>query len=363
MKIFCANPREQFEEYKLQIEEIIKSTLESGVYINGTHVKGLEREFADYNNSRFSLGVSSGTSALEMVLRSQNFSPDDEIITVSHTAIPTVSAIKLANLKPVLIDIDENSYTMCPEKLIKAITPKTKAVIAVHLYGQPANLDRIQDICNKYNLILIEDCSQAHGAQWKNKKVGNFGIAGCFSCYPTKNLGAIGDAGLISVNDQQLYDKLKSMREYGWNSNRISIDDGGNYRLDELQAAILRVKLKNLDDMNRKRQKIAEFYDKNLPVQLKRPHVNENASHVYHLYVTTAVGRDKLIEYMNKNGIFPGIHYPLPVHKHPGFQDVFTHSMDITEKISSNIISLPMYPELEKENLEYISNILQKYYS
>ena len=289
MKNICANPREQFEEYKLQIEEIIKSTLESGVYINGTHVKGLEREFADYNNSRFSLGVSSGTSALEMVLRSQNFSPDDEIITVSHTAIPTVSAIKLANLKPVLIDIDENSYTMCPEKLIKAITPKTKAVIAVHLYGQPANLDRIQDICNKYNLILIEDCSQAHGAQWKNKKVGNFGIAGCFSCYPTKNLGAIGDAGLISVNDQQLYDKLKSMREYGWNSNRISIDDGGNYRLDELQAAILRVKLKNLDDMNRKRQKIAEFYDKNLPVQLKRPHVNENASHVYHLYVTTAV--------------------------------------------------------------------------
>ena len=216
MKIFCANPREQFEEYKLQIEEIIKSTLESGVYINGTHVKGLEREFADYNNSRFSLGVSSGTSALEMVLRSQNFSPDDEIITVSHTAIPTVSAIKLANLKPVLIDIDENSYTMCPEKLIKAITPKTKAVIAVHLYGQPANLDRIQDICNKYNLILIEDCSQAHGAQWKNKKVGNFGIAGCFSCYPTKNLGAIGDAGLY----------LLMINNYMTNSNQCVNMDG-----------------------------------------------------------------------------------------------------------------------------------------
>ena len=185
MKILCANPKEQFKKYKGEIESAINKVVESGRYINGTQVEELEKEFAQFNSTTYCLGVSSGTSALEMVLRAQNFNQEDEIITVSHTAIPTVSAIMLANLKPVLVDIDEHSFTMCPDKLNEAITPKTRAVIVVHLYGQPADLDRIQEICNKHNLVLIEDCSQAQVQSGKSK-VGNFGIAGCFSCYPTK---------------------------------------------------------------------------------------------------------------------------------------------------------------------------------
>ena len=333
MKILCANPQEQFNHYEKQIRKAIDDVLNSGNYINGSQVKGLEEDFANFNDSDFCLGVSSGTSALEMVLRSQKFEKGMEVITVSHTAIPTVSAIKLANLKPVLIDIDEDTYTMCPVELEKAISSKTRAVVVVHLYGQAANMDAITAICEKYDLILIEDCSQAHGARWRGKRVGNFGIAGCFSCYPTKNLGAIGDAGLICTNSHNLYEELRSIREYGWNSNRLSIGDGGNYRIDEMQAAILRIKLKNLDAMNQSRADIARRYSSSLPKYCTIPYTNEHASHVYHLYVIKVSSRDNLIKHFNSNNIYPGIHYPLPVHQHPFFRHEKKHSMTVTESL------------------------------
>ena len=358
MKILCTNPQEQFARYKNKINTAIKGVCKSGIYINGPNVTNLEKEFAQYNNSKYCLGVSSGTSALELVLRAQGFETNDEIITVSHTAIPTVSAIKLANLTPVLIDVDQESFTMCPEELLKSITPKTKAVIVVHLYGQAANMDRIKLICDQNNLVLIEDCSQAHGARWGGKKVGNFGIAGCFSCYPTKNLGAIGDAGLICTSDEKLYTTIKYMREYGWNKERLSVSNGGNFRLDELQAAILRVKLDALNSMNDKRSEIADLYRSILPDYCKLPYSDPNATHVYHLFVVKLTNRCEVIRHMNSRNIFPGIHYLLPVHKQPSFHDVKVKSMTRTENLSTDILSLPMYPELGINRAKQVSRVL-----
>ena len=359
MKIICTNPKEQFDRYEGNINSAISDVCNSGIYINGPQVKSLEEEFAQYNGSKYCLGVSSGTSALELVLRAQNFEPNDEVITVSHTAIATVSAIKLANLTPVLIDVDKSSFNMCPDELINAITPQTKAVIVVHLYGQAADMDKIKLICDQNNLVLIEDCSQAHGAKWRNKNVGNFGIAGCFSCYPTKNLGAIGDAGLICTNDENLYNSILLMREYGWNEDRLSVTRGGNFRLDEMQAAILRVKLAALETMNNERSEVAELYRSFLPDYCELPFLQANASHVYHLFVIKVKNRSEVIKHMNSFNLFPGIHYILPVHKQPTFNNIRAHSMINTELLSSDILSLPMYPELGIKRAKHVSDVLQ----
>lgn len=243
----CANPAAQFHSYQDEIEAAVLKVLRSNRYILGEEVEALEGGFADYIGAHSAIGVANGTDALEIAIRALDIGPGDEVITVSHTAVATVAAIEAAGAIPVLVDVDPIFYTLNPAQLQEVLTPKTRAVIAIHLYGQAADLDTIGKFCSENDLSLIEDASQAHGAKWKGKRLGSIGRIGCFSCYPTKNLGAIGDAGLVTTNDEKLAHKVRMLREYGWRERYVSDLVGRNSRLDELQAAILRIKLRHLD--------------------------------------------------------------------------------------------------------------------
>lgn len=363
--IFCANPLAQFHSYQAEIEEAVLAVLRSNQYILGEQVALLEQEFASYIGTTSAIGVANGTDAIELALRGLGIGPGDQIITVSHTAVATVAAIEAVGAQPVLVDIDPQFYTLSPTQLDEAFTPRTKAVIAVHLYGQAANLDAIQTFCDKHKIFLIEDVSQAHGAKYKGKRLGSIGNIGCFSCYPTKNLGAIGDAGLITTNDKSLAIKISMLREYGWN-NRISEVPGRNSRLDELQAAILRIKLKNLDVDNNKRCQLAAYYTKQLAeLAFQLPEIHADVEPVFHLYVLQTEGREGILKYLKEKGIQAGIHYPVPVHLQPAYQNRIrtVGDMNITENIAQRIISLPMYPEFPISDAEMVVDNLKKYFN
>lgn len=347
--IICANPLAQYQSYRQEIDAAVLRVLGSTRYILGPEVEALEREFAAYIGTGHAVGVANGTDALELALRALEIGPGDEVITVSHTAVATVAAIEAAGAMPVLVDVEPDFYTLDPGQLAEALTPRTRAVIAVHLYGQAADLDAIGAFCQKHGLALIEDVSQAHGATWKGRRLGSIGRIACFSCYPTKNLGAIGDAGLVTTSDGQLANKVRMLREYGWRERYISDLAGRNSRLDELQAAILRIKLRHLDAGNGRRQQLAAHYTKFLSGQpLRLPAVRENAEHVFHLYVARADNRQNLMDHLKAHGIHAGIHYPMPVHLQPAYRGRVrtARSMAVTERLSGEVLSLPMYPEL-----------------
>ena len=347
--IYTANPNAQFNSYKNKIEKSISRVLNSKKYILGEEVLNLEKEFSSYIGTKFAMGVANGTDALELALKALDIGAGDEVITVAHTAVATVSAIKSVGATPVIVDINLDTFTIKCDQIQKYINKKTKAVIPVHIYGQAVEIDKIKKICKKNNIFLIEDVSQAHGAKFKDKKLGSFGDIACFSCYPTKNLGAIGDAGLITTNSKKYYTKIKMLREYGWTNRYISSIDGRNSRLDEIQASILRVKLKYLDKDNLKRRKIAQFYNEYLDKnKYLLPIVPKSNYHVFHLYVIKANNRDKLLKYLHSNNIFAGIHYPKPIHLQKAYYKKIKTSSNMknTESICKEIISLPIYPEL-----------------
>ncbi len=362
-KIYCGNPIAQFHSYKQEIIAAITRVCEQGPYILGPEVEAFESEFAVYHDINYCVGVGSGTDALALTLKAFNVGSGDEVITVSHTALATVAAIVMTGATPVLIDIEENYYTMDPAKIRSAITPKTKAIIPVHLYGQPCDMDLILEIAKKNNLKVIEDCAQAHGAIYKGKKVGTVGDAGCFSFYPTKNLGAIGDGGGVITNNKEVYKRLKKIRQYGWDQNRVSQEPGVVSRLDELQAAVLRVKLRYLDNDNKKRRDVAKQYNNLLDkTKLLLPKEHSDCSHVYHLYVVRSRERDLLKNKLFNLGIEAGIHYMYPVHMHPGYSDKIKVGCDglfVTEHIIKEILSLPIYPEFDIKTIE---NQLKKSY-
>jgi dTDP-4-amino-4,6-dideoxygalactose transaminase len=362
--ILCANPAAQFRSYQSEIEEAVLLVMRSDRYVLGAEVELLESEFAEYIGVCSAIGVANGTDALELALRALDVGHGDEVITVSHTAVATIAAIEAAGAKAVLVDVDPQFYTLNPLQLESVFTENTKAVIAVHLYGQAADLDPIADFCSKYNIPLVEDVSQAHGAKYKGQRLGSIGDIGCFSCYPTKNLGAIGDAGLITTNNSDLASKLRMIREYGW-CDRVSRYVGRNSRLDELQAAILQIKLQHLDADNGKRRKIAEYYTSQLdgyPIQT--PSVREGAEHVFHLFVIQVDERDAILEYLKERGVFAGIHYPNPVHLQPAYQGRLrtASNVSVTESICNTIISLPMYPELSLNETEAVVGSLKSYF-
>ena len=362
--ILCANPAAQFHSYQDEIEAAVLKVLRSNRYILGEEVEALETEFADYIGVHSAIGVANGTDALEIAIRALDIGPGDEIITVSHTAVATVAAIEAAGAIPVLVDVDPIYYTLNPEQLQEVLSPKTKAVIAVHIYGQAADLDAIGQFCAENKLFLIEDVSQAHGAKWKGKRLGSIGHIACFSCYPTKNLGAIGDAGLIATNDDKLGNKVRMLREYGWQQRYISNLAGRNSRLDELQAAILRIKLRHLDSDNSKRQKIAVQYSKMLAGQsLNLPATRENVEQVFHLYVIRTDKRHELIEHLKSHDIHAGIHYPMPVHMQPAYKTRIRTavSMRVTEMLAEEVLSLPMYPELESQQISDVLQVLNSF--
>jgi dTDP-4-amino-4,6-dideoxygalactose transaminase len=316
----------------------------------GQQVALFEREFSAYIGVAHGVGVASGTDAITIALRSCDIGSGHEVITVSHTAVATIAAIESCGAEPVLVDIEPEYFTMDPEKLLAAIGPRTRAIIPVHLYGQPADLEPILTIARDRGLIVIEDCAQSHGAIYHGARTGSFGDMACFSFYPTKNLGAIGDGGMVVTSDRHLADKARQLREYGWSERYVSARPGMNSRLDEIQAAILRVKLKYLDDDNLKRSKIAQKYTTQFAeTTLRVPNCRSGNDHVYHLYVVRVNARDCFRSFLAARNVATAIHYPLPVHLQPAYKGRLRleDSLLETEIAAEQIVSLPIYPELD----------------
>jgi len=362
--IYCSNPYEENKNLKVEIENKVLEVLRGGSYILADNVKYLEKDFSSFIGVPYSIAVASGTDALSLSLKAMDIGINDEVITVSHTAVATVAAIEVTGATPVLVDINRSTFTIDVSKIEKAISIKTKAIIAVHLYGHPVEILKIKSICEKYNLNLIEDVSQAHGATIEKKFLGSIGDVGCFSCYPTKNLGACGDAGLVTTKSYEIAKKIKLLREYGW-IDRTSQIAGQNSRMDEIQAAILRIKLKELTKHNLERNKIANLYSANLKkTPLELPVIKENCTHVFHQYVVKTKLRDDLKKYLEAKLIFAGIHYALPVHKHPAYVNrlPISSNLNITESISSEILSLPIYPGLQEEECYRIINTIYSFF-
>ena len=356
--ILCANPRAQYLAHKAEIDAAIGEVLEQGRYILGGAVAAFEREFAAFVGATYGVGVGSGTEALHIALRGLGLEPGDEVVTVAHTAVATVAAIELAGYVPVLVDIDPDFYTLDPGLFERAITPRTKAVVIVHLYGQAADLEPILEIARKHALRVIEDCAQAHGASYRGRRVGTWGDAACFSFYPTKNLGAIGDAGMVVTQDAAVAERARLLREYGWGGERyVSRVAGWNSRLDEIQAAILRVKLRHLDEDNRTRARLAASYDAMLGgCGLALPRRRPDSQHVYHLYVVRSSRRDELQAHLQSVGVSALVHYPVPVHLQPAYLDRLRghDALPETERASREVLSLPMYPELTDEQCGHV---------
>jgi dTDP-4-amino-4,6-dideoxygalactose transaminase len=356
-----ANPKAGYLALKTEIDAAIQRVMESGWYILGEEVREFEKEFAAYVEMPHALGVASGTDALELALRGVKIGSGDLVLTVSHTAVATVSAIERCGATPVLIDIDPQTFTICPDKLEQTakklsqnsrFAKSLKAIMPVHLYGHPADLPAILDIARKYGMMVIEDCAQAHGAKLQNRMAGSWGDIGAFSFYPTKNLGCFGDGGMVVCKDQEIAARMRALREYGWQERYLSSFPGINSRLDELQAAILRVKLVQLEANNQRRREIAGAYDGALATTAVQPPARSaGINHAYHLYVVSSEQRDRLRQFLLAQGIGTAIHYPFPIHSQPAYRNkilIGEGGMENTDKICKMILSLPMYPELRE---------------
>ena len=370
--ILAANPGADYRAHRDTIAEAINRVLESGVYILGEEVEAFEREFAHFLGIAHAVGVGSGTEALHLALRVLEIGPGDCVITVSHTAVATVAAIGLAGATPRFVDIDPATFTMDPSQLEEVIQreihagSRVRAVIPVHLYGHPAAMPAIMEIARRHDLLVIEDCSQAHGAIADGKMTGTWGDVATFSFYPTKNLGALGDAGAIVTANSEFAEKARRLRQYGWKNRNYSEMPGMNTRLDEIQAAILRVKLASLDNANHRRRELAALYDRLLATTpLKLPKVVSPIRHVFHQYVVRAQCRDNLLAFLRENGVLAAILYPIPVHLQPAYASAAMASgvLPITEQVAGEILSLPLHPGLTNQDVIHISDLLTRWYS
>jgi dTDP-4-amino-4,6-dideoxygalactose transaminase len=359
--ILCSNPRAQYQAHKQEIDAALAAVLERGWYVLGQEVSTFEKEFAAYVGTRFAIGVGSGTDAIHLALRACGIGPGDEVITVAHTAVATVAAIELCGAVPVLVDIEPDHYTLDPGKVERAVTARTRAILPVHLYGQPADLAPLLGLARLHSLRVIEDCAQAHGARYGKVRVGSLGDLGCFSFYPTKNLGALGDGGMVVTSDAGLAERVRLLREYGWAERYVSHYAGLNSRLDEIQAAVLRVKLPHLDADNATRARLARIYDGKLAgTSLTLPIRRQGASHVYHLYVVRSGQRDRLREHLTRQGIGALVHYPVPIHLQPAYRGRLPgcDSLPVTELAAQQVLSLPLYPELDEEQVKKIADVI-----
>jgi dTDP-4-amino-4,6-dideoxygalactose transaminase len=364
IKIPFMNLNAQYKSIKDEIDEAVVKVLESGWYIHGEELEAFEQEFSSYCDVRFAAGVSSGTTAIQLALIACGVKSGDMVATVANVSAPTVAAIRAAGAKPVLVDICPVSYNMDPDNLQKTFAQhphkNIKAVIPVHLYGNPAQMDRINNICREYGAKVIEDACQAHGALYQNKKTGGLGHAGCFSFYPTKNLGAFGDAGMVVSDDPSLIEKVKSLRNYGEQSKYCNTAEGINGRMEELQAAVLRVKLRHLDHWNNSRQLLASTYSDRLAGSgLQLPQVLPGGCRqVFHLYVVKSSKRDELKEKLALRGIATSIHYPCPIHFQPAYVNLgySEGSLPHTELCCKEVLSIPLYPEMDLEQAALISD-------
>lgn len=363
-KIFVWNYLEEYRHNKNSILKIVDKVFQSGQLILSNEVANFENNFAKYTNTKFAVGVNSGTDALQIALMAIGIKQNDEVITVSNTAVPTVCAIVSCGAKPIYVDINKNDYLIDCSLIEKKISKKTKAIIPVNLYGQSANYFAINKIAKKYRLKVIEDCAQSSGALYKGKPSGSFGDLAAFSFYPTKNLGGYGDGGMIVTNNKDLYLKCKKLRKYGMEKLYYSDFHGVNSRLDEIHAAILNFKLKRLNSNIKKRRSIAKIYNENLDkTDLVLPTENKDNFHAYYIYVVRHQKRDELMNFLKKNNIFCNISYPFPIHSMKGYKNLNKNKIILknTDKISKQIFSLPMYPELSHEHVEKVIKVLKKY--
>ncbi|MDR0393319.1 MAG: DegT/DnrJ/EryC1/StrS family aminotransferase [Puniceicoccales bacterium] len=351
------------EQYRRKIDLAVVGILESGQYLLGKALEKFEQAFAEYCGTSYAVGVANGLDALDLIVKAYEFSKDDEIIVPANTYVASILAISKNGCRPVLVEPDINNYLLDLDLLEEKITKKTRAIMVVHLYGCVTEMTKIWDLAKKYKLKVIEDSAQAHGAMYNDKKVGNLGDASGFSFYPSKNLGCLGDGGAITTNDEGLVDKIRALRNYGSHTKYHNVYKGINSRLDEIQAAILSVKLPHLDNENEKRMAIADYYLNNItnkkivlpsaPLQKK--------SHVWHVFVIRTKKRENLQKYLTENNIQTSIHYPIPPHKQKAYKEWNHLSLPITEKIHKEVLSLPMSPVLSLKEAEKIVHVINKW--
>lgn len=355
----------QYRSIKREIDDKIKSVLESGDFILGKNVAAFEEEFARYCGTKYGVGVASGTDALMLSLRALGIGSGDRVITVANTFISTVDAIAHNGAKPVFVDVDD-AYTMDVEKIEPLINRSVKAIIPVHLFGHPVDMGPVLELAEKHNLFVVEDAAQAHGAEYKGRKVGSFGDCACFSFYPAKNLGAYGDGGIVVTDDPKIKEEINMLRHYGQKEKNRHDLIGYNSRLDELQATILRVKLKYIDKWNSMRRKNAKKYAEMLSglQEVTLPIERGYAKHVFHLFVIRLKQRDEAQKWLASKGIGTGVHYPIPIHLQKSYKHLGVRrgSLSLTEMYSREILSLPMFPELSDAEIEYVCKSLEEFF-
>src|SRR5271168_1962412 len=351
--------KQQYLSLKHEILPAVDKVFESTQFVLGNEVAAFEEEFAAFSGSKFSVAVNSGTSALHLALLAAGIGPGDEVITVPATFVATVAAIQYTGARPVLVDVDPESYNMDPARIAPAITAKTKAIVPVHLYGNPADMDPILEIARKHGLTVIEDAAQAHGAEYKGRRCGSMGELGCFSFYPGKNLGAYGEGGLITTSNPELARKMRMLRDWGAEKKYQHVLKGFNYRMEGVQGAVLRIKLRYLEEWTEARRSHARAYTKALSdCGLQLPVENPANRHVYYIYPILTPDRQQLMEALAASGIQTGIHYPFPVHLLPAYSDLnyAEGEFPVAERIAREELSLPMFAELTEQQIEAVTD-------
>ncbi len=363
MKVPFSILERQYKMYQEEYETKVLEILRKGWYILGEETEKFEKEYAKYVGTKYSLGIDNGLNALVLAFRALNIGQGDEVVVQGNTFIATVMGITINGATPIFVEPDK-FYNIDIEKIEEKITERTKAICVVHLYGQATKMDKVLELCKKYNLKLVEDCAQAHGAEFNGQKVGSFGDIGCFSFYPGKNLGCFGDGGAITTNNEEVYKRIKMLRSYGSEKKYHHVEVGYNARLDELQAGLLRIKLSHLSELTKERENIAKRYlteIKNPLIQL--PKLKENCTHVWHLFVVKLEDRDKFQKYLEENEIGTVIHYPIPPHLSEAYRDLGYKVGDylITEDYANTIVSLPLYNGMTREEIDYVIEKINEY--
>jgi len=365
--IRVASPHAQYQAHKAAIDAAIRRVLDGGHYILGSEVEAFEEAFAAYHRAPHAVGVGNGTDALTLVLRALGVGAGDEVITVAHTAIATVAAVIAVGATPVIVDIEPGRYTLDAARIAAAVTRRTRAIVPVHVYGQPADMPAIMNVARRLRLKVVEDCAQAAGATIDGRPVATFGDAGTFSFYPTKNLGAIGDGGMVLTANGRLAGEVRRLRQYGWDAKRFTRAPGVNSRLDPIQAAIIGAKLPALDADNARRAEIAARYGEGLAgLPLATPTAARGVGHVRHLYVIATRGRESLRAALAQRSIETAIHYPIPAHRQKGYADrirVSREYLPVTEALARKILSLPLYPELTDGQVDRVIAAVRSHFA
>jgi dTDP-4-amino-4,6-dideoxygalactose transaminase len=352
----------QRESFGGELEAAIERVISSGNFILGPEVEAFEEEFAAYCGAAHCVATGSGTDAIQLALSARGVGPGDEVVTVSHTAVPTAFAVALCGATPVFVDIDPETHTIDPVGAAGAIGPATRALLPVHLYGQCADMDPLRALADAHGLVLVEDACQAHGATYRGRRAGTLGDAGCFSFYPTKNLGAYGDGGAVVTDDAELAARLRQLRTHGLAGGYVHHGPAGNSRLDELQAAVLRVKLPHLDGWNTARRRLAGAYaDRLLDLPVTVPTAADWGEHVFHLYVIRTPRRDELLRHLTESGVAAAVHYPVPAHRQPPYAGA-PADLPVTEAYADQLLTLPLYPELREDQVARVADLVREFF-